>query len=209
MKPVESGSFLTLHYRLARADGADLVNTFGDKPATLSLGTGALAPAIEALLIGMNEGTRARFDISGDEVFGERNPQLVQRVSRALLARQGVGGAGRAVGDVVQEGQTVQFQLRDAKSASEDLNLLLAADRAAHRGQPLGALMFSCCGRGRGLFGKPNHDAATMADRLGSIPLAGFFAQGEIGPVGGRNFLHGYTACMALFAEQDSAKVTI
>jgi small ligand-binding sensory domain FIST len=114
-----------------------------------------------------------------------------------------------AVGDVVQEGQTVQFQLRDAKSASEDLNLLLAADRAAHRGQPLGALMFSCCGRGRGLFGKPNHDAATMADRLGSIPLAGFFAQGEIGPVGGRNFLHGYTACMALFAEQDSAKVTI
>ncbi len=113
-----------------------------------------------------------------------------------------------AVGDVVQEGQTVQFQLRDAKSASEDLNLLLAADRAAHRRQPLGALMFSCCGRGRGLFGKPNHDAATMADRLGSIPLAGFFAQGEIGPVGGRNFLHGYTACMALFAEQDSAKVT-
>jgi small ligand-binding sensory domain FIST len=111
-----------------------------------------------------------------------------------------------AVGDVVQEGQTVQFQLRDAKSASEDLNLLLAADRAAQRHQPLGALVFSCCGRGRGLFGKPNHDAATMADRLGSIPLAGFFAQGEIGPVGGRNFLHGYTACMALFAEQDSAK---
>jgi FKBP-type peptidyl-prolyl cis-trans isomerase SlpA len=102
LKPVESGSFLTLHYRLARADGADLVNTFGDKPATLSLGTGALAPAIEALLIGMNEGTRARFDISGDEAFGERNPQLVQRVSRALLARQGVGGVGRAVGDIVQ-----------------------------------------------------------------------------------------------------------
>lgn len=114
-----------------------------------------------------------------------------------------------AVGDVVQEGQTVQFQLRDARSASEDLNLLLAADRAAHRRQPLGALMFSCCGRGRGLFGKPNHDAAAMADRLGSIPLSGFFAQGEIGPVGGRNFLHGYTACMALFAEQDSAKATI
>ncbi|MBH0178204.1 MAG: hypothetical protein HP491_10140 [Nitrospira sp.] len=58
----------------------------------------------------------------------------------------------------------------------------------------------------RNLFGKPNHDAATMADRLGSIPLAGFFAQGEIGPVGGRNFLHGYTACMALFAEQDLHK---
>jgi len=114
-----------------------------------------------------------------------------------------------AVGDVVQEGQTVQFQLRDARSASEDLNVLLATDRAAHRRPPLGALMFSCCGRGRGLFGIPNHDAVAMADRLGSIPVAGFFAQGEIGPVGGRNFLHGYTACMALFAEKDSAEVTI
>lgn len=110
-----------------------------------------------------------------------------------------------AVGDVVQEGQTVQFQLRDARSADEDLNLLLAADRAAHRHPPLGALMFSCCGRGRGLFGKPNHDAVAMAERLGALPVAGFFAQGEIGPVGGRNFLHGYTASMALFAERDRA----
>lgn len=108
-----------------------------------------------------------------------------------------------AVGDVVQEGQTVQFQLRDAESASEDLYSLLAEDRAHHRHPPLGALMFSCCGRGRGLFGRPNHDAAAAADRLGSVPLAGFFAQGEIGPVGHRNFLHGYTASLALFAERD------
>jgi small ligand-binding sensory domain FIST len=111
-----------------------------------------------------------------------------------------------AVGDIVQEGQTVQFQLRDARSASADLNLLLASDLAAHRRPPLGALVFSCCGRGRGLFGTPNHDAAAMADRLGSIPVSGFFAQGEIGPVGGRNFLHGYTASMALFAERDATK---
>lgn len=109
-----------------------------------------------------------------------------------------------AIGDVVQEGQTVQFHLRDAQSASEDLNLLLAADRTMHPRNPIGALMFSCCGRGQGLFGKPHHDAAAVADRLGAIPLAGFFAQGEIGPVGGRNFLHGYTASMALFAEPDS-----
>jgi small ligand-binding sensory domain FIST len=108
-----------------------------------------------------------------------------------------------AIGDVVQEGQTVQFQLRDAQSATEDLNLLLASDRATHRHPPLGALMFSCCGRGHGLFGRPNHDAATATERLGPIPIAGFFAQGEIGPVGGRNFLHGYTASMALFAEPD------
>jgi small ligand-binding sensory domain FIST len=63
--------------------------------------------------------------------------------------------------------------------------------------------MFSCCGRGQGLFGIPNHDAGAAAAQLGAIPLAGFFAQGEIGPVGGRNFLHGYTASLALFAERD------
>jgi small ligand-binding sensory domain FIST len=108
-----------------------------------------------------------------------------------------------AIGDVVQEGQTVQFHLRDAQSASEDLNLLLAADRANHRRPPLGALMFSCCGRGQGLFGQSHHDASALTNRLGSIPVAGFFAQGEIGPVGGRNFLHGYTSSMAIFADRD------
>jgi small ligand-binding sensory domain FIST len=108
-----------------------------------------------------------------------------------------------AIGDVVQEGQTVQFQLRDAKSASDDLNVLLAADRAKHRHPPLGALVFSCCGRGEGLFGRAHHDSTVVQERLGRIPVAGFFAQGEIGPVGGRNFLHGYTASVALFSQPD------
>ena len=121
---------------------------------------------------------------------------------RNLLGADQTSGA-IAVGEVVQEGQTVQFHLRDAESASEDLHLLLAADRIAHPHPPLGALVFSCCGRGRGLFGKPHHDAAAATDRLGPIPLAGFFAQGEIGPIGNRNFLHGYTASLALFAERD------
>ncbi|MEC4891258.1 MAG: FIST N-terminal domain-containing protein [Nitrospira sp.] len=113
-----------------------------------------------------------------------------------------------AIGDVVQEGQTVQFHLRDAKSASDDLNVLLAADRMGHRNPPLGALVFSCCGRGQGLFGRPHHDSGILAERLGGIPVAGFFAQGEIGPVGGRNFLHGYTASMALFAAPASKSGT-
>ena len=121
---------------------------------------------------------------------------------RNLLGADRAMGA-IAIGDVVQEGQTVQFHLRDAASASEDLHTLLATDRADHHRPPLGALMFSCCGRGRGLFGRPDHDAAAAKDQLGSIPLAGFFAQGEIGPVGHRNFLHGYTASLALFAERD------
>ncbi len=122
---------------------------------------------------------------------------------RNLLGADRTTGAV-AIGDVVQEGQTVQFHLRDGESATEDLNSLLAADRVGHRKPPLGALVFSCCGRGRGLFGRPNHDAAATTECLGPIPLAGFFAQGEIGPIGNRNFLHGYTASLALFAERDS-----
>jgi small ligand-binding sensory domain FIST len=126
-----------------------------------------------------------------------------------FLVRNVVGADQRlgaiAIGDEVQEGQTLQFQLRDAKSASEDLHFLLAADRTKHRRPPLGALMFSCCGRGEGLFGRPHHDSSVAHERIGAVPLAGFFAQGEIGPVGGRNFLHGYTASLALFAEPESS----
>ncbi|NOS80132.1 MAG: hypothetical protein E8D46_05365 [Nitrospira sp.] len=111
-----------------------------------------------------------------------------------------------AIGDVIQEGQTVQFHLRDAKSASDDLHFLLAADRLRHRSPPLGALLFSCCGRGEGLFGQPHHDIGVVQERLGPIPTAGFFAQGEIGSVGGRNFLHGYTASVVIFSEPDPCK---
>ena len=111
-----------------------------------------------------------------------------------------------AVGDVVEEGQTVQFHVRDAAAASEDLRLLMASDRTKHT-RPQGALLFSCCGRGRAMFGTPNHDITTVLNLAGSIPVAGFFAQGEIGPVGGSNFLHGYTASIALFSKRsDSAR---
>lgn len=108
------------------------------------------------------------------------------------------------IGDRVHEGQTVQFQLRDAQSASEDLRALLDIDVARHCQKPLGALLFSCCGRGQGLFGSPHHDARVLQERLGRVPVAGFFAQGEIGPVGEHNFLHGYTASVAIFAEAES-----
>jgi len=124
-----------------------------------------------------------------------------------FLVRNLVGADQEAgaivIGDLVQEGQTVQFQLRDAKSASDDLHVLLAADRTKHRNPPLGALLFSCCGRGEGLFGHSHHDSKVVQERVGPIPVAGFFAQGEIGPVGGKNFLHGYTASVALFSRPE------
>lgn len=108
------------------------------------------------------------------------------------------------IGDVVQEGQTVQFQVRDARSAHEDLHALLAACRSGPLSPALGALLFSCCGRGKGLFGRVNHDVSVIEEHMGRIPLSGFFAQGEIGPIGGRSFLHGYTASIAIFEEAAS-----
>ena len=102
MSTVRPGSFLTLHYRLAGPDGADVINTFDGKPATLSLGSGQLAPAMEARLIGLTEGTRAVFDLPAGEAFGERNAQLLQKVRLALLREHGDPDAQYAVGDVVQ-----------------------------------------------------------------------------------------------------------
>ncbi len=101
MNRVQPGSFLTLHYRLSGADGADLVNTFNDKPATLSLGTGQLAPAVESRLLGLSEGTHARFELAAGEAFGPRNPQMVQRVGRRLLDEMGEADAQYHNGDVV------------------------------------------------------------------------------------------------------------
>jgi FKBP-type peptidyl-prolyl cis-trans isomerase SlpA len=99
---VHPGSFLTLHYRLSGPDGADVVSTFGDKPATLSLGSGQLAPAIEALLVGLPEGAHQRFELPPGAAFGERNPQLLQRVKLSLLHELGDPDAAYGVGDVVQ-----------------------------------------------------------------------------------------------------------
>ncbi|MBY0467850.1 MAG: FKBP-type peptidyl-prolyl cis-trans isomerase [Burkholderiaceae bacterium] len=102
MNSVLAGSFLTLHYRLAGPDGADIINTFHDKAATLSLGTGELSPAMEARLIGLPEGTRATFELAAGEAFGARNPELLQRVKRAMLDQLGDPDEQYHPGDVVQ-----------------------------------------------------------------------------------------------------------
>ena len=98
---VEPGSFLTLHYRLGGPNG-DVINTFGDKPATVSLGTGQLSPAVEHCLIGMREGSRELFDLPAGVAFGMRQPDMQQWVARSLLDRLGDHAETYRVGDVVQ-----------------------------------------------------------------------------------------------------------
>ena len=100
-------------------------------------------------------------------------------------------------------GQTIQFQVRDADSAREDLRQILEIERLS---PVAGALLFSCNGRGKGLFGEANHDVGALRNALGDIPVAGFFAAGELGPVSGRNFVHGFTASMLLFRDVNGAQ---
>ncbi|MEY2618101.1 MAG: hypothetical protein RL522_1103 [Pseudomonadota bacterium] len=98
---ITPGSFLTLHYRLAGPAG-DIINTFGGKPATLTLGSGELAPVVEQRLLGLQEGVRVTFEIPAGEAFGERNPEMRQWVARKLLNEMGDPHEQYVVGDVVQ-----------------------------------------------------------------------------------------------------------
>jgi small ligand-binding sensory domain FIST len=125
-----------------------------------------------------------------------------EKFGRGDFLVRNILGADPATGAVVvgaqpRAGQTLQYQLRDAGSAAEELDLLLrplaqAADK------PIASLLFCCNGRGQSLFGGPDHDAKAVADNVGAIPSSGFFCNGEIGQVGGRNFLHSYTASVGL-----------
>jgi small ligand-binding sensory domain FIST len=112
-----------------------------------------------------------------------------------------------AVGAFPRAGQTIQFQRRDAAAANEDILELLSRTHEKLKDQTVyGGCLCSCNGRGSNLFGYPSHDAGMVQRRLGPVPLAGFFCNGEIGPVGEKNFLHGYTASLALFVKQTKSK---
>jgi small ligand-binding sensory domain FIST len=132
------------------------------------------------------------------------NEYQAERHQGDFLIRSVVGADDKsgaiAVGDEVQVGQTLQFQVRDADSADQELRHTLELEAAALRGRgAAGALMFTCNGRGSRLFSVPDHDAGLLATMLGDIPVAGFFCAGELGPVGGQNYLHGFTASIAMF----------
>jgi small ligand-binding sensory domain FIST len=108
-----------------------------------------------------------------------------------------------AVGALPRTGQTIQFQRRDAAAASEDLNGLLAQAKKNLAGREIyGGCLFCCNGRGKNLFGRSSHDAGLVQAHFGPAGIAGFFCNGEIGPVGGKNFLHSFTASLALFVKK-------
>ena len=107
---------------------------------------------------------------------------------------------GLAIGEILKEGQLVQFHLRDAETSAGDLTAVLERYALENRENAVpGALLFSCLGRGQYLYGRPNHDTGIFREKLGPVPLGGFFCNGEIGPVAGTTFLHGYTSSFGLF----------
>lgn len=144
---VQSGSFLTLHYRLAGPAG-DVINTFEDKPATLSMGTGELSPAMEQHLLGLPEGTHATFELAAGEAFGERNADMQQWVARKLLNELGDPDEKYNVGDVVQfptpDGQGsyagAVMQVRDDGAVLFDFNHPLAGQPVTFEVQIIGVL---------------------------------------------------------------------
>jgi small ligand-binding sensory domain FIST len=178
----------------------NLIETIGGRPAVELL--------VETLR-SLDEETRARAQsnllvgLAMDE-YRDRHG-IGDFLIRNLLGYEPETGA-IAVSALPRVGQTVQFQLRDARAADEHLRLQLA-EAAAHLGEqrPGAALLCSCNGRGARLFGPVNHDPAAVAGALGDLPIAGLFCNGEFGPVGRQNFMHGFTATIALFCRPADA----
>ena len=161
------------------------------------------SPAVEVIqTLPQTLDERERELLSGGLLVGTVINEYKERFGRGDFLIRNILGFDKkqgaiAVGDVPRVGQTVQFHVRDAETAHEDLQLLLDAQQLQE--PPLGGLLFTCNGRARDLFAGQHHDVQTIRERLGEIPLAGFFAAGEIGPVGERSFLHGHTASLAVF----------
>ena len=173
----------------------DTIEELGGKPALAQLQHlwQELSPRDQQLV---QQGLHVGRVINEYQETFQRGDFLVRNV---VGIEKGTGAV--AITERVRVGQTVQFHVRDAASADEDLSLLLEQDAKTTSAKPAGALLFSCNGRGTRLFDAANHDAAAIQKASGPVPLAGFFAQGELGPIGGQNFIHGFTASIALFEE--------
>jgi small ligand-binding sensory domain FIST len=180
-------------YVITRAE-ANVVHEIGSRPALV-----VLREAIDSV-----EGAPARLRRAGLFAGLAMDPAKSPLDRGDFLVRNllGVDQASGAVvvGDAVRVGQTLQFQIRDAEASRADLLAALQGVRVGLAGRrPAWGCYFDCAGRGRGLFGVPDHDVTLIRETLGDFPLAGFFGNGELAPVGRRNFFHTYTGALVVF----------
>jgi small ligand-binding sensory domain FIST len=182
-------------YTVTRADG-NLIFELGGRPPLARLREmAATLPAEDQELLAAGP----HLGLVIDEYQSEA--RLGDFLVRSIVGADPASGAMAVAGDV-EVGQTVQFHVRDARSADDDLRRVLAREAGGPGGRPpAGALLFTCTGRGSRMFPGPDHDAGLLAETLGPLPVAGFFCDGELGPVGGQNFLHTFTASIALFSD--------
>ena len=180
-------------YVITRADG-NIVLEIGSRPALT-----VLRDAVVSIPGGPERAQRAGL-FAGLAVDPAKSPlERGDFLVRNLVGADQSTGA-LAVGDAVRVGQTIQFQLRDAEASREDLEVTLAGvSRALGGRRPAFGCYFDCAGRGRGLYGVPDHDVRLIRKHLGAFPLAGFFGNGELAPVGRRNFFHTYTGALVVF----------
>ena len=172
-----------------------------------SLGSRPALEVLQETLLELDESTRER--AARNLLVGLAMNEYQETHERGDFLIRNVMGADRESGTVAinaipRVGQTFQFQFRDAQAADDDLRTRLSdlRDELQPEEEVLGALLCSCNGRGRGLFGEPDHDASALTEIFGPVPTAGFFCNGEIGPVGGENHLHGFTASIAVLTTE-------
>ncbi|MBF2065269.1 MAG: FIST C-terminal domain-containing protein [Calothrix sp. C42_A2020_038] len=195
--------FDTIVAQGCRPIGEPLQVTRGDRNIILELNERVPLAVLRDLVSDLNEEERVLaqnwlfIGVAMDEFKQEL--QQGDFLIRSILGVDPSAGA-IAIGDIVRPGQRLQFHIRDAQTSAEDLEFLLQSYQEQHLGEnaPIGAFMFSCLGRGQGLYGKPNFDSHLFQRYLNNIPLSGFFCGGEIGPVKGRTFLHAFTSVFGI-----------
>jgi small ligand-binding sensory domain FIST len=182
-------------YVITRAE-ANVIERIGNRPALEVLGEAIRAlPDAETRI--RRAGVFAGLAMDPAKSPLERGDFLVRNLVGADQSRGAL-----AVAEPVRVGQTVQFQLRDAEASREDLRAMLESVAGRlHGRRPAFGCYFDCAGRGRGLFGVPDHDVTLIRERLGAFPLVGFLGNGEFAPIGRRNFFHNYTGALVVFPE--------
>jgi small ligand-binding sensory domain FIST len=200
---VKGGKVRTIVSQGCKPVGEPFTITQAEDNLVYALGSRPAYQVLSETFNGLSEEEKER--ARGNLFAGLAASEYVADLKRGdFLVRNLLGADPRtgavAIGTRARTGQTLQYQLRDKITAHADL-VELAKMKGRKGGEPFASLVFSCNGRGQRFFGVPDHDAATLADIFGPVPSAGFFCNGEIGPIGNASYLHGYTASVALFCK--------